>query len=86
MSKSQSKEFFKKKQRGHNKKNSLVIGSGPSIAGQGKGHHFPASHGGSTALLGGGEDPAVMVINPHPPATSTTPHGKEKRTKICCLL
>ncbi|CAF1062288.1 unnamed protein product [Adineta steineri] len=85
MSKSQSKEFFKKKQRGQQKKNSIATG-GTAISnpGQSKGHHYQVSHGGATSLLGGGEDPAVVVINPHPPTTGH--HTKEKRTKICCLL
>ncbi len=83
MSKSQSKEFFKKKQRGQNKKNST---SGITISNvqPNKAYHIQTSHGSSTGLLGNGEDPAVVVINPHPP--STTHHNKEKRTKICCLL
>ena len=83
MSKSQSKEFFKKKQRGQTKKNSTT--SGITI-GQNKIYHNQASHGSSTGLLNGGEDPAVVVINPHPPLTTTVHHHKEKRTKICCLL
>lgn len=45
---------------------------------------FQNSQGSATGLLGGGEDPAVVVINPHPPASSN--QTKEKRTKICCLL
>jgi hypothetical protein len=91
MSKSQSKEFFKKKQRGQHKKNSNAGGGfnigGPTMsnATYNKAYHIQTSHGSSTGLLGGGggEDPAVVVINPHPP---TTHHTKEKRTKICCLL
>ena len=84
MSKSQSKEFFKKKQRGQTKKNSTASGVTMSNIGQNKVYHGQTSHGSATGLLGGGEDPAVVVINPHPP---TTPHqNKEKRTKICCLL
>jgi hypothetical protein len=85
MSKSQSKEFFKKKQRGQHKKNSIAIGgSAISNAGQNKGYHYQTSHGSATGLLNGGEDPAVVVINPHPP--TATHHTREKRTKICCLL
>jgi hypothetical protein len=90
MSKSQSKEFFKKKQRGQHKKNSNAGGGfnigGPTMsnATYNKAYHIQTSHGSSTGLLGGGgEDPAVVVNNPHPP---TTHHTKEKRTKICCLL
>ena len=87
MSKSQSKEFFKKKQRGHNKKNSIVTGGiALGNVGQSKGYHFPTSHGSSTGLLGSGEDPAVVIINPHPPTPANAHHTKEKRTKICCLL
>jgi hypothetical protein len=51
---------------------------------QNKVYHIQTSHGSSTGLLGGGEDPAVVVINPHPPTIAH--HTKEKRTKICCLL
>jgi hypothetical protein len=83
MSKSQSKEFFKKKQRGQNKKNSTSSGVTMSNIGQNKVYHIPTSHGSATGLLSVGEDPAVVVINPHP---LTTHHAKEKRTKICCLL
>jgi hypothetical protein len=84
MSKSQSKEFFKKKQRGQNKKNSTASGITISTMPQNKVYHIQTSHGSSTGLLGNGEDPAVVVINPHP--STTTHHNKEKRTKICCLL
>lgn len=90
MSKSQSKEFFKKKQRGQNKKNSTTAAGGVSIGGttmstvpQAKDYHVQTSLGSATGLLGGGEDPAVVVLNPHPP---TTHQAKEKRTKLCCLL
>lgn len=89
MSKSQSKEFFKKKQRGQNKKNSTTGGIsilGPTVSGvtQGKGYHIQTSHGSGAGLLVGGEDPAVVVISPHPPPIIH--QSKEKRTKICCLL
>jgi hypothetical protein len=84
MSKSQSKEFFKKKQRGQNKKNSTLSGGTMGNIIQNKIYHTQTSHGSATGLfVGGGEDPAVAVINPHPP---TGHHAKEKRTKICCLL
>ena len=90
MSKSQSKEFFKKKQRGRNKKSSVGGGpmstGGPTISNAPTTKQFPipVSHGSATGLLAGGEDPAVMVINPHPPTSLN--QTKEKRTKICCLL
>ncbi|CAF2388914.1 unnamed protein product [Rotaria sp. Silwood2] len=90
MSKSQSKEFFKKKQRGQNKKNSStavgigIAGSAMSNVVQGKTYHIQTSHGSTAGLLVGGEDPAVVVISPHPPPTIH--QTKEKRTKICCLL
>jgi hypothetical protein len=84
MSKSQSKEFFKKKQRGQNKKNSTTSGITISNIPTNKAYHIQTSHGSSTGLLGNGEDPAVVVINPHP--STTIHHHKEKRTKICCLL
>lgn len=90
MSKSQSKEFFKKKQRGQTKKNSLVgIGvtiASPSInsASQNKGYHIQTNRGSTAGLVMGNEDPAVVVINPHPPPA--VHQTKEKRTKICCLL
>jgi hypothetical protein len=90
MSKSQSKEFFKKKQRGRQKKSSIGGGpassSGLATASAPGAKPFPlqTSQGSATGLLGGGEDPALVVINPHPPVS--TNHTKEKRTKICCLL
>jgi hypothetical protein len=84
MSKSQSKEFFKKKQRGQNKKNSTTSAGTMSNLTPNKVYHVQTSHGSGTGLFGGGEDPAVVVINPHPLTTSH--HAKEKRTKICCLL
>lgn len=94
MSKSQSKEFFKKKQRGRSKKTSIGGGgglgggistSGPTISNAPVTKIVPlqTSIGSATGLLGGGEDPAVVVLNPHPPIINQT---KEKRTKICCLL
>jgi hypothetical protein len=90
MSKSQSKEFFKKKQRGRNKKSS--VGGGPmstggpsnSITATAKQFTIAASHASAVGLLGGGEDPALVVISPHPPTSLN--QTKEKRTKICCLL
>jgi hypothetical protein len=87
MSKSQSKEFFKKKQRGRTKRTSIAGGavstSGPTVSNApvSKLVPFQTSIGG--AMLGSGEDPALAVINPHPPILNQT---KEKRTKICCLL
>ncbi|CAF0973088.1 unnamed protein product [Rotaria sordida] len=90
MSKSQSKEFFKKKQRGQNKKNSAtsvginVISPTMNNVGQGKSYHIQTSHGNTTGLVVSGEDPALVVINPHP--LPTIHQTKEKRTKICCLL
>jgi hypothetical protein len=41
------------------------------------------SIGSAAGFLGDGEDPALVVINPHPPILNQT---REKRTKICCLL
>ncbi|CAF4681621.1 unnamed protein product, partial [Rotaria sp. Silwood1] len=90
MSKSQSKEFFKKKQRGQNKKNSAsavgisIVGPSMSNLAQGKAYHIQTSHGSTAGLVVGSEDPAVVVISPHP--TPTIHQTKEKRTKICCLL
>ena len=91
MSKSQSKEFLKKKQRGRAKKGSIVGAGGPnstsgptvSIVPVTKLSALQTSQGGVNGYLNGGEDPAMVIINPHPP-TLTQP--KEKRTKICCLL
>ena len=59
---------------------------GPSIsnAATTKQYVIPASHANAVALLGGGEDPAMVVINPQPPTSLN--QTKEKRTKICCLL
>ncbi|CAF0785026.1 unnamed protein product [Rotaria sordida] len=91
MSKSQSKEFFKKKQRGRTKKPSFTADGGISTGGPtvsnapiAKLFPLPTSQGSATGLLGNGEDPAVVVINPHPPTSLN--QTKEKRTKICCLL
>ncbi|CAF3115470.1 unnamed protein product [Rotaria socialis] len=91
MSKSQSKEFFKKKQRGRTKKNSFTADGGVSTSGSTVNNApiaklFPTqtSQGSAIGLLGNGEDPAVVVIN-HLPPTSLN-QTKEKRTKICCLL
>ncbi len=84
MSKSQSKEFFKKKQRGQNKKNSTASGGTMNNLAQNKVYYNQTSHGSGPGLLGSGEDPAVVVINPHP--STAVHHTKEKRTKICCLL
>ena len=89
ISKSLSREIFKKK-RGRNKKGS--IGGGPSSvapptvtnATMIKQYTLQPSQGSAAGLLGAGEDPAVVVINPHPPTSSN--QIKEKRTKICCLL
>ena len=86
MSKSQSKEFFKKKHRAQNKKNSTTSGIMMSNIGHNKTYQIPTSHGSTTGLLSAGEDPAVVVIHPHPSSTTATHHTKEKRTKICCLL
>lgn len=87
MSKSQSKEFFKKKQRGRTKRTSLggaVSTGGPTISNAPVTKLVPlqTSMGSASGLLGG-EDPAVVVINPHPPILN---QNKDKRTKICCLL
>lgn len=90
MSKSHSKEFFKKKQRGRTKKNSIgggtISGNGPTMSNAPvtKQYLLQTSQGSATGLLGTGEDPAVVVINPHPP--TSLHQTKEKRTKICCLL
>jgi hypothetical protein len=88
MSKSQSKEFFKKKQRGRTKRNSIGGGGisigGPTTSNVPKLYPFQTSHGSATGFLGNGEDPALVVINPHPPTLAN--QTKEKRTKICCLL
>ncbi len=89
MSKSQSKELFKKKQRGRTKKNSIgggaVSSSGPTVstAPMTKLFALQSSQGGANGYLNGGEDPALVIINPQPP---TLNQPKEKRTKICCLL
>ena len=88
MSKSQSKEFFKKKQRGRTKRTSIVgaISTGGttiSNAPMTKLIPLQTSIGSASGLLGGGEDPALVVINPHPPISN---QNKDKRTKICCLL
>jgi hypothetical protein len=88
MSKSQSKEFFKKKQRGRTKRPSI---GGGAVSTSGLVSNAPVSKlipiqtsmGSAAALLGGGEDPALVIINPNPPTLNQT---KEKRTKICCLL
>lgn len=89
MSKSHSKEFFKKNQRGRAKRNSLTNDSAASTSGQtasiapiAKLLPIQTSQGSATGLLGNGEDPALVVINPLPPNSN----HKEKRTKICCLL
>lgn len=87
MSKSQSKEFFKKKQRGRTKKTTSVGAATISTVGASKNYHLQTSQGNSSGLLNGGEDPAVVVIHPHPSnAPNHGHHVKEKRTKICCLL
>ncbi len=88
MIKSQSKEFFKKKQRGRTKKPSIGGAnstSGPTTSNAPTTKLFPlrTSIGSAGGLLGNGEDPAVVVINHHPPTLNQT---REKRTKICCLL
>jgi hypothetical protein len=59
--------------------------SGPTVSNAPVTKLFPlqTSIGSATGLLGNGEDPALVVINPHPPILNQT---KEKRTKICCLL
>ncbi|CAF4519269.1 unnamed protein product [Rotaria socialis] len=90
MSKSQSKEFFKKKQRGPNKRNSTtglsvnIANPAVNTAPLNKGYHIQTSRGSAAGLVASGEDPALAVINPHP--SPTIHHTKEKRTKICCLL
>ena len=83
MSKSQSKEFFKKKQRSGYQKNPSTTSSVITNATPTKLYHVQTSYGSATGLIGNGEDPAVVVINQCPPTTHRT---KEKRTKICCLL
>ena len=90
MSKSQSKEFLKKKQRGRAKKNSIGGGAGVSTGGPTLSNAavtklvaLQTSQGNANGLFNSGEDPAVVVINPHPPTSNST---REKRTKICCLL
>ncbi|UJR35756.1 hypothetical protein I4U23_028505 [Adineta vaga] len=90
MSKSQSKEFLKKKQRGRTKKNSIGGGTAVSIGGPTVSNApvtklvaLQTSQGSANGLFNNGEDPAVVVINPHPPTLNS---AREKRTKICCLL
>ncbi|CAF1470789.1 unnamed protein product [Adineta ricciae] len=90
LSKSQSKEFLKKKQRGRAKKNSIGGGVGVSTGGPTLSNApvtklvaLQTSQGSANGLFNSGEDPAVVVINPHPPTSNST---REKRTKICCLL
>ncbi|CAF4294057.1 unnamed protein product, partial [Rotaria magnacalcarata] len=90
MSKSQSKEFFKKKQRGPNKRNSTtglsvsIANPAVNIVPPNKGYHMYSSRSSATGLIGSSEDPALAVINPH--SSPTIHQTKEKRTKICCLL
>lgn len=84
MSKSQSKEFFKKKQRGRTKKSTSPVPVTVSQVGNSKTISIQGSQITAAGLLNGGEDPAVIIINPNP--TTTTHSNKEKRTKICCLL
>jgi hypothetical protein len=92
MSKSQSKELFKKKARGRAKKTTSLATSTNSNVTINKTYHIQASHGNAVGLLNAGEDPAAVVIHSHS-STTTTPavhhhqhHVKEKRTKMCCLL
>ena len=91
MGESQSKDFFKIKQRrAYSKKNNttaISIRTNSSIItsfSQRKLSRIRTSHRNATSLAANGEDPAIIGINQHP--SSLIHQTKEKKAKVCCVL